>query len=53
MCAVISAQLVFYLAPSILLPSLYLQVGGRASVRPDPTLALALGLGLELALTLP
>ena len=38
-CTVISAQLVFYLAPSILLPSLYLQVGVRVRVRPNPTLA--------------
>ena len=38
-CTVISAQLVFYLAPSILLPSLYLQVVFRVRVRPNPTLA--------------
>ena len=34
-CTVISAQLVFYLAPSILLPSLYLQIQAAANTAPS------------------
>ena len=41
-CTVISAQLVFYLAPSILLPSLYLQIQATGWPQPDHTYAAVL-----------